>query len=64
MKAPKVYHLNLILRYAVWQKNETEWGPKKVEFERMRIVLNKEGIVRIESPLPRGELFYEEAIKR
>lgn len=59
MKAPKVYHLNLIMRYSVWQKDDEKgWGHPKVEFERMRLILNKEGILRIESPLPRGELYY------
>ncbi|MEX2305337.1 MAG: hypothetical protein WD595_04020, partial [Waddliaceae bacterium] len=44
IKLPKVYHLNVIL------KNTTtdEKGRAQIEYKKFRIVLNKEGIVRVE----------------
>ncbi|MBT9549122.1 MAG: hypothetical protein IV090_27255 [Candidatus Sericytochromatia bacterium] len=61
MKAPKVYHLNVISRYAVSEYHEGRWQPAKIEFEHVRLVLNKKGIVRVEPVLGRGELGYLEA---
>jgi hypothetical protein len=61
MKAPKVYHLNLISRHAISEFHEGHWQPAKVEFEHTRLVLNKKGIVRLEPVLKRGELGYLEA---
>jgi hypothetical protein len=62
MKAPKVYHLNLIARYAVSEFHEGKWLPARVEFEHLRLVLNKKGILRVEQVLPKGELSYQEEI--
>lgn len=60
IKAPKVYHLNVIFRYAVSEELNGRNTPRRVEFERMRIVFNKHGILRIEPSLPRGTFSYRE----
>ncbi len=60
MKAPKVYHLNVVFRYAVHHSRGASKKRHHVEFERMRIILNKKGIIRIEEVVPRGEMSYEE----
>ncbi len=62
IKAPKVYHVNLVFKYASSTRDSRgEWEPAQVEFERIRLILDKKGIQRIESVLPRGTLGYEEA---
>lgn len=61
VEAPKVYHLNVVFRYAVLSGDQEERpAPRQVDFERIRIVLNKQGIVRIEEVVPRGEIGYSE----
>lgn len=61
IKAPKVYHLNLIMRYtSASGDGHDEWQPAEVEFERFRLILDKQGIQRIETVLPRGTLGYRE----
>ncbi len=45
-RAPKIYHLNLVLRY------QTE-GAKDVSFERVRAIVSRKGIVRVDVVLPR-----------
>ncbi len=45
-RAPKVYHLNLVLRY------QTE-GATDVSFERGRAIVSRKGIVRVDVVLPR-----------
>lgn len=60
IKAPKVYHINLISRYAVSEFKEGRWLPARIDFEYIRLVINKKGIVRVEQVLPRGELGYQE----
>jgi hypothetical protein len=40
----RVYHLNLILKYTYFDREARE----NVHYDRIRIVLNKEGIVRLE----------------
>ncbi|PIQ25319.1 hypothetical protein COW36_19680 [bacterium (Candidatus Blackallbacteria) CG17_big_fil_post_rev_8_21_14_2_50_48_46] len=62
MKAPKVYHLNLVSRYAVCEYQAGEWLPARVDFEHLRLVLNKKGIIRVEKVLPHGELGYLESV--
>lgn len=56
--APKVYHLNGIFRY------ETLFGPEgslvKVDYERFRLVIDKNGIVRLETLVESGRLAYQE----
>ena len=56
--APKVYHINVVVRHAV-----ATFGPgapvPHVEYERFRVVLNKKGIRRIETVVRRGELRYD-----
>lgn len=56
--APKVYHLNLIFRYRVTDSGEQTQSSAVVDYERLRIVLNKQGIVRVDTVFPRGELGY------
>jgi hypothetical protein len=62
LEAPKVYHLNVVYRYSVWSREEDEEEPKRLELEmeRIRLILNKKGIVRIEEVVPRGEIGYTE----
>jgi hypothetical protein len=56
--APKVYHMNVVFRY------ETLFGPEgslvKVDYERVRVILDKNGIVRLETLLESGRLAYQE----
>lgn len=56
--APKVYHVNVVFRY------ETLFGPEgslvKVDYERLRLVIDKNGIVRLETLLESGRLAYQE----
>ncbi len=58
VQAPKVYHLNAIFRY------ETVLGtePRKVrvDYEKFRVVFNKNGIVRLERVIPAGRFAYRE----
>lgn len=56
IQAPKVYHLNLVLRLAVAHRREDGAEAWQVEYERVRLVMDKEGIVRLEPVLRRGEL--------
>lgn len=58
--APKVYHVNLVLRYTVVTLLGKQEVRREVELERLRMILNKKGIVRIETVLPRGQLGYAE----
>lgn len=59
MRAPKVYHINLILKYAATEKGDKS---RLVELERIRLILNKKGIVRVETVIPRGEMNYLEEL--
>lgn len=57
--APKVYHVNIVFRY------ETLFGAEasmvKVDYERQRLVIDKNGIVRLEPLLEAGRLAYQES---
>lgn len=61
VQAPKVYHINAVLRY------ETRFGAgaetRYVDYERVRLIINKNGIVRLERVLERGRLGYEEEVE-
>ncbi len=46
LKAPKVYHINIIFRY----KSDNTTEPV---FQRIRVILDKNGIVRLEEVIPR-----------
>jgi hypothetical protein len=56
--APKVYHVNVVFRY------ETRFGPAgslvKIDYERQRLVIDKNGIVRLECIVESGRLAYQE----
>ncbi len=56
--APKVYHINGVFRY------ETLFGPEgslvKVDYERFRLIIDKNGIVRLETLMESGRLAYQE----
>lgn len=58
-QAPKVYHLNAVFRY------ETILGPQesksRVDYERVRLIINKNGIVRLETIVKSGQLAYLES---
>lgn len=59
IKAPKVYHVNVVFRYSSKREDPSEdRNPKHYEFERIRLILDKSGIQRIEPILARGELGY------
>jgi hypothetical protein len=59
VKAPKVYHLNIIFKYFIEYENKYKKTKKvEVDYERIRVVLNKKGIVRIEPVIKRGLLKY------
>jgi hypothetical protein len=45
MKMPKVYHLDLILKYSQIGRAES---PERSTFESIRLVINKNGLFRIE----------------
>lgn len=61
IEAPKVYHVNLVFRYKrVTTNAKGRVLRSTVEIERVRLVLNKKRIVRIEQVVPRGELGYSE----
>lgn len=53
--APKVYHINLIIKYTTTYDNKSV-----IELERSRIILNKRGILRIEKVVGREQIRYEE----
>ena len=40
----RVYHLNLVLKYTYYDRDEQV----TIHYERIRIVVNKDGIVRLE----------------
>ena len=55
------YHVNLVFRYKrVTTNAKGRVLRSTVEIERVRLVLNKKRIVRIEQVVPRGELGYSE----
>ncbi len=58
VEAPKVYHINVILRYSCSYQKDKKNSEFHIEYERLRIILNKKGILRIEPVLPRGALNY------
>ena len=61
IEAPKVYHINVVFRYVVCEKKNKEIRyNRNIELERIRIILNKKGILRIEEVIPRGEMNYQE----
>ncbi|MBT9587150.1 hypothetical protein IV102_27655 [bacterium] len=59
-EAPRVYHLNLVFRYRVSNWLDGKVCKRVTDYERLRVILNKQGIVRVESVVPRGELGHEE----
>ncbi|MEB3300190.1 MAG: hypothetical protein VKO21_11985 [Candidatus Sericytochromatia bacterium] len=60
LKAPRVYHVNVVFRYAVSHHEGARRLLRDVTYERVRIVIDKEGIIRIETVSPRGQLGYVE----
>lgn len=58
IKAPKVYHINAVFRYAIGL--DEQGRRRRIEHERVRIILNKKGILRVEEVLARGEMGYVE----
>lgn len=57
--APKVYHLNIVFKYFLeYEGKNKEKVRVQVEYERIRIVLNKKGIIRIDPVINRGTLNY------
>lgn len=61
VQAPKVYHINAVIRYEA--RFGTASGTRFVDYERVRLVINKNGIVRLEKVLERGRLAYEEELE-
>ena len=58
-QAPKVYHINIVIRYEV--KFGEGDASRRVDYERYRLVVNKNGIVRMEKVVDMGRLGYEVA---
>lgn len=61
--APRVYHINVIARYKLKLGHE-HFDRLKIEYERFRLVLDKTGILRLESVVPRGELALSEEVPK
>lgn len=59
--APKVYHINVVLRSEV--RFGTEEGSRYVDYERFRLIVNKNGIQRLERIVEPGRLAYEDTPK-
>lgn len=59
-QAPKVYHINLLMRHSVHIFDDKGPVRVKVSLERLRLVLNKKGLVRLETVVPMGEMHYQE----
>ncbi|MEK7433149.1 MAG: hypothetical protein AABZ74_08465, partial [Cyanobacteriota bacterium] len=59
-EAPKVYHINAVIKYKIEHEKNDGTKSYNIEFERIRIIFNKRGIVRIENVLSRGEIKYKE----
>jgi hypothetical protein len=57
VQAPKVYHLNVVKRYEV--KFGTPDGARFVDYERFRLVVDKNGIQRLDKIVRQGRLAYE-----
>lgn len=60
-EAPRVYHINIIARYKLRLGFQT-YKRHKIEYERFRLVLDKAGILRLETVVPRGELALSEEV--
>jgi hypothetical protein len=50
-RLPKVYHVNIVIR----AEHAFENGAKSVRYDRLRLVLNKEGIVRVDAVESRAQ---------
>lgn len=59
--AHKVYHVNLVFRYESEALAEDGTLLRLVELERLRVILDKGGLVRLETVIPRGQLGYRMA---
>lgn len=53
--APKVYHVNIVLRLRSLAAAQEQSG--YLEIQHFRLILNKEGIVRLESLIPEGQYY-------
>lgn len=62
-RAPKVYHINVLMRHAVHILDEAGEGRAKVSVERLRLVMDKRGLVRLETVVPFGEMHYQEEVR-
>jgi hypothetical protein len=60
VQAPKVYHINAVLRHEV--RFGTTDDRRFVDYERFRLIVNKNGIVRLEQLIEPGRLAYEEGL--
>ena len=61
LNAPKVYYLDAIVRIAC-ASGVGEDRRERVQFEAFRVVLDKQGIVRLDEPIPRGRYVVEDAV--
>jgi hypothetical protein len=62
VRAPKVYYFNIFLRLVSWGEMKNGKRVKRTQVEHLQLVLNKSGIVRIDSVIPRGEHWYEDEV--
>jgi hypothetical protein len=60
VEAPRVYHLNVLFRFSVDHYDGIRRILRNVQYERVRIILDKQGIVRIETVMPRGMFAWKE----
>lgn len=54
--APKVYHVNLICRYECFSDDPK--AGRRIDYEHLRLVINKNGILRLETEIESGRLAY------
>ncbi len=60
VQAPKVYHLNVIFRYETIVKSQPQ--QVSVDYEKVRLVIDKNGIVRLEKVVPTGRFAYRDKV--
>ena len=60
--APKVYHVNVLCRYRTVFGGEEAPMRVRTDYERLRVVLDKNGIVRIENVIRGGELAHVDEV--
>lgn len=60
--APKVYHINIVIRYRTTFGGAEAPEARRTDYERLRLVLNKRGLVRLEKVIKGGRLAHLEQL--